>query len=259
MRTILVDDENWNIVQLQQEMMEFRQINIVGTFENPWDALNFAEKEVVEFALLDIEMPEMSGMELGRKLRQLYPDIILIYLTGYEEYLHEAIIELKADYYLLKPYTHADIEQVVERATALSARLEKNVNIRTFGGFEVYIHGQLVHFTSKKAKELLALCIFMEGGHVSMEKAVDTLWEDKPYDDRVKSLYRKAVIYLNSVFREYEVSDVFENGRGYCCVHTEKISCDYMDYLEGKLTTDLLNKKENFLPEYTWAEGALLY
>lgn len=257
MKTILVDDEAWSIKQMEKELEEYKQVEIVGSFEDAREALEFARQNEVEFALLDIEMPYMNGIELGRKLREINSKIILIYLTGYEDYLKEAILNLKADYYLLKPYDHRDIEDVVNRALSLSKRMEKRVVIRTFGGFELYIDGELVHLANRKAKELLALCVHMEGKHVSMEKAVDTLWEDHPYDSSVKSLYRKAVIYLNAVFREQGVTDVFENGRGYCCIRQENVTCDYFDYLSGKLQIDVEKENNVYLPEYIWAEGYL--
>ena len=257
MKTILVDDEAWSINQMKEELTEYKQVEIVGSFEDPREALEFAKQNEVEFALLDIEMPYMNGLELGRRLREMNPKVILIYLTGYENYLKEAILNLKADYYLLKPYDNKDIEDVVSRALSLSSRMEKRVVIRTFGGFEVYMDGELVHLVNRKAKELLALCVHMEGKHVSMEKAVDTLWEDHPYDSSVKSLYRKAVIYLNSVFRERGITDVFENGRGYCCIRRENVTCDYFDYLAGKREIDVNDESNAYLPEYVWAEGYL--
>ena len=257
MKTILVDDEAWSINQMKEELTEYKQVEIVGSFEDPREALEFAKQNEVEFALLDIEMPYMNGLELGRRLREMNPKVILIYLTGYENYLKEAILNLKADYYLLKPYDNKDIEDVVSRALSLSSRMEKRVVIRTFGGFEVYMDGELVHLVNRKAKELLALCVHMEGKHVSMEKAVDTLWEDHPYDSSVKSLYRKAVIYLNSVFRERGITDVFENGRGYCCIRRENVTCDYFDYLAGKREIDVNDESNAYLPQYVWAEGYL--
>ena len=257
MKTILVDDEAWSINQMKEELTEYKQVEIVGSFEDPREALEFAKQNEVEFALLDIEMPYMNGLELGRRLREMNPKVILIYLTVYENYLKEAILNLKADYYLLKPYDNKDIEDVVSRALSLSSRMEKRVVIRTFGGFEVYMDGELVHLVNRKAKELLALCVHMEGKHVSMEKAVDTLWEDHPYDSSVKSLYRKAVIYLNSVFRERGITDVFENGRGYCCIRRENVTCDDFDYLAGKHEIDVNDESNGYLPEYVWAEGYL--
>ncbi|MBP3475525.1 MAG: response regulator [Lachnospiraceae bacterium] len=258
MRTIIVDDEVWALTQLQRELDSFKQIEVVGCFEDPREALEYAQSNPVDFALLDIEMPFMDGLELGIKLKKLHEGLVLIYLTGYDAYVKDAILDVKADYYLLKPYDHKDIESVVNRVIALGAeRLRKEVRITVFDGFELYIHGEMIHFVNKKAKELLALCVHMEGKHVSLEKAVDVLWEDHPYDNSVKSLYRKAVIYLNTIFREHGIDNVFENGRGYCCIHRENVECDYFDYFDGKPVRENLDLQERYLQEYPWADYLL--
>ena len=251
MKMILVDDELWTMEQFELEAAHIPDIEIVGKFNRATDALTFAESHEIDFALLDIEMPQLNGIALGRKLKEINPGIILIYVSGYDKYLQEAMFDIKADYYILKPYNHEDVENVLERAKLLSLRQNKRIFVHTFGRFDVYIDDRLIHFSNAKAKELFALCIDHAGGTVSMEEAVDKLWEDREYDKNVKSLYRKAVIYLNTLFREYQLQEVFISSRG--CSHIQKteISCDYFDFLEGK-------NKEKFTGEYmfdySWAE-----
>ena len=82
MKTMLVDDEAWSIKQMKEVLTEYKQVEIVGSLEDPREALEFAKQNEVEFALLDIEMPYMNGLELGRTLREINPKVILIYLTG---------------------------------------------------------------------------------------------------------------------------------------------------------------------------------
>lgn len=259
MKVILVDDENWGICQLKEELEQLRDVEICGSFERGEEALRFVRENDVDAVLLDIEMPFMNGLELGRKLREINPQIILVYITGYDRYVKEAILELKAEFYLLKPYNHEDISNVIAKCKALSrGKCKKEVEIHCFGGFEVYIGGELIHFSNKKAKELLALCVHMNGKHVTLEKAVDTLWENHPYDNSVKSLYRKAVIYLNSIFRDKGISHVFENGRGYCCINRNKVKCEYFDYLDGKFNPALRSDNE-YMQEYSWSEGTVSY
>ena len=58
----------------------------------------------------------------------------------------------RADFYLTKPYDRKDIAEAIERARLLSARLKKRVYLRTFGKFDMFVDGQVVHFTNNKAK-----------------------------------------------------------------------------------------------------------
>lgn len=101
LRTILVDDEPWCMEQFEMECTD-TNIELLGKFESAKEALGYVGEHGVDLAFLDVEMPEMSGIILGKKLRKIRPDIIVIYISGYEKYLSDAILDVKADYYLLK-------------------------------------------------------------------------------------------------------------------------------------------------------------
>lgn len=65
------------------------------------------------FVLVDIQLPDTDGIELGKKIKELYPDITLIFITSYVEYAVKGY-EAKADRYLLKPIKSEDIESIVK-------------------------------------------------------------------------------------------------------------------------------------------------
>ena len=50
----------------------------------------YAQENPVDFALLDIDMPEMNGIELARRLRQLRPGMIVIFVTGAPSFMFAA-------------------------------------------------------------------------------------------------------------------------------------------------------------------------
>ena len=180
MKAILVDDERWALEQLQSELEQAEDIEIVGAFLDAEEAMNYAQEHPVDLALLDVRMPGMDGLELGCCLRKKHIDIIIVYVSSYPEYFSEAYRNVRADYYMLKPYRSVDVEDVIERARLLSKRQRKRVHIRTFGRFDLFIDEQVVQFRNAKAKELLALCVERKGGNVKMEEAIDKLWEDSP-------------------------------------------------------------------------------
>lgn len=255
MKTIIVDDEGLAIRQFEMECKKLPWVDIVGKFHHAKEALEYAEKEKIEAAFLDIELPGMNGILLGRKLREIFPKLVVVFLTGYDTYTMDAL-QMKADYYLMKPYSSEDFREVMENARLLTRRQKKRVYIRAFGRFDLMIDNQIVNLKNGKAKELLALCVDHMGGQVTMQEAIDKLWEDRPYDERVKNLYRKATMSLRKVFQEYEAEEVFVNQRGSCYINSELIECDYFEVLE--------HKKQNleyqsmivgtYMPEYSWAE-----
>lgn len=257
MRTILVDDEVLAMEHFETEIKrieEEEEIEIVERFENPILALEYARHHRVELAVLDIRMPKMDGISLAKGLRKIYKDMLIVFVSRYEQYAAEAF-RIKADYYVMKPYSENDIRDVVERIKLLSKRQKARVYFQTFGRFELFIDEEVVQIRNAKAKELLALCVDRKGRTISMEEAIDILWEDRVYDEKVKGLYRKAVMFLNHFFKEQEISGVFINGRGFCRINPAKIECDYFEYLNGRMK-DLQGIKE-YMIEYSWAEKTL--
>ena len=86
------------------ETEDMPDVETVGAFTNPFKALEFVKEQPVEAAFLDIEMPGMNGIELTEKLREIRPDLVVIFITGYENYTLDAL-KVKADYYLTKLMT----------------------------------------------------------------------------------------------------------------------------------------------------------
>lgn len=254
MRVMIVDDERLALRQFMLETEDIPGIEIAGAFSNPLQALEYLKENPVEAAFLDIEMPELNGIVLAEKMREIYPDLVVIFITGYEQYTLDAL-KVKADYYMTKPYDSRDIREVLERAKLLSARQKKRVYIRTFGRFDLFIDGKAVYFSNTKAKELLALCVDHRGGAVTIEEAADKLWEDRIYDSRVKNLYRKAVMQIRQILSEYGVEEIFSGNRGSCQIDILKVDCDYYELLKGN--PDAVREWEitgNYLQEYSWAE-----
>lgn len=256
MKTILVDDESVAIRQFEQECAGVTELEMVGTFYNAEEALAFAKKQTIEVALMDIVLPGMNGIELGCELKKIQPNIIIVFVTGHSRYIVDAL-RIKADYCIMKPYDREDIYDVMKRAKLLSRRFEKRMQIVTFGRFEVYVDGCAIHFGNSKARELFALCVDREGANVSMEEAIDVLWPERSYDERVKRLYRKAVNALQSTLESVELADVFTNNRGICRIVWDKVDCDLEYFLrEHALLPQQqeLLQRQGYMADYSWAE-----
>lgn len=260
LRTILVDANEIYAETLREFCEQTQALEIKGVFFNSEKALNYARENIIDFALLDVELPNMDGIDLGKKLRELYPDIILIYVTENRERCIDAML-MKADYYIFKPYDRKDIAEVVERAQYLSLRQKKKVKINVFGRFDVFVKGEALYFPNAKSKELLAVCVDRKGGEVTMEQVVDKLWSDKPYDEKVKRLYRKAVMSLRQVLAQHDISDIFVSERGCCHVNVKKFECDYYTYLQNPIRNRSMLQDGDYMFEYSWAEetAAKLY
>lgn len=252
--TIIVDDSVICLETLQSICENIDVLHVCRTFLNPIEAWEYAEENPVDCAFLDIEMPNMNGLELGKRLREKYPHIVLIFVTCKEEYCTLAM-KMKADFYVFKPYEYQDIVDAAQRANLLIKRKEISLKAVMLGRFNLFIDNKAVYFPNAKAKELLALCLDHRGGMVTMEEAVDKLWPEKAYDEKVKRLYRKATGSLKNILAQYTGRNIFINERGHCHIEPEAFSCDYYILMDNKDDIDNFEEvMDCYLEEYSWSE-----
>jgi len=255
MKTILVDDILLDMRLFELKCSDMPEFEIVGKFTDPAEAVEFATHNVVEFALLDIDMPGMSGIELAVKLRTLWPGIIIVFVTAHPRFAVEAL-RMKADYIVFKPFDRDDIADVLERAKLLQKRQEKRVHFHTFGYFEMLVDGRPVRFHSAKAKELMALCVYYEGRNVSIYDIIEHLWEDSDNKSTENTGYRRTIKELWDTLREYQAEEIFVRERGNCRIRRELVSCDYYDFWAGN--PDAVSRFDGrFISDYSWAEEAI--
>jgi two-component system KDP operon response regulator KdpE len=146
-----VDDEPGilRLIKLELSTQGFR----VVTAENGESALRTAEEDRPDIALLDIMMPDISGLELMRKLRERssIPIILLTAKGGETDKVRG--LELGADDYIAKPFSpdelSARVRAVLRRAIGGSA----GEHIVNANGIEVDLNRRLVH----KNGELVSL------------------------------------------------------------------------------------------------------
>lgn len=252
MKTIVVDDEVRAMKVFEAYGKEIPEIELLGSFTDGQEAVNFVSENHVELAVLDVEMGGIDGIELGKRLREINPDILLIYITGYENYAMEAI-RLHAAAYLLKPYTKDQLYYEIETAKLLSGRRKKRIYVKTFGHFDVFVDSKPIMFRSAKAKELLALLVDRQGGTVNTDQIIGTLWEDRPNDEATQNLCSKVSRALYNELEEHNAQEMLVRNRGLKRVNTELFSCDLYDLL----AEDEQAKKQfvgDYMLEYSWAE-----
>ena len=150
MKTIIVDDEIMAIKLVRNYLERDKRVEIVGECLDAGEALQCVRERAVE-AFLDICIHGcMDGVELGKKLKELNPQIVLIYTTGNAQYVDNAI-DVEADFYLMKPLNAAELTFVVKKANELALQRNKRIFARTFGHFDLYI-GVRLCFAVRKQK-----------------------------------------------------------------------------------------------------------
>lgn len=126
MRAIIVDDEPLMLKSFMRCSAEIPEFQVIAQFEDAERALAFAQENSFELALLDIKMPKMSGIELAIKLRERYPELLVVFISAYDEYVRDSNA-IGGDDYIVKPYKKETIERMAKKMVLLSKRQQKEV------------------------------------------------------------------------------------------------------------------------------------
>lgn len=132
-KTLVVDDNRVARVMLVEMLKKIPEINLIGEFEDAPSALAFLKKNNVDVLFLDVEMPEMSGIEL---LRVLPDRPLTILVTAQAGYAVEAF-ELNVVDYLVKPLSISRVILSVERVAELIQ--VKNSRVNTIENDHIFI------------------------------------------------------------------------------------------------------------------------
>lgn len=204
LRAILVDDEPVILEKLKSMLAGNEELEVVGTYTNPLEALENAALVRPDCAFLDIEMAGLSGIELAELLASLNPDIAVVFITAYNHYASQAF-EVNAMDYLLKPVRPERLEKAViklcEKIFRVPQTQESTCVIRCFGAFEVIASGRTIKWSRSRSRELLAYLLQNEGRWLSKYKLCDELWMDSP-PERALAYLQICLHALRKTLRE---------------------------------------------------------
>lgn len=79
------------------------EFNVIAAFSGEALLKRIKDHEI-HIAFLDIQMKEMDGIELGKQIKAIYKNVIIVYITGFKDYAFHAF-RVKAVDYMLKPVT----------------------------------------------------------------------------------------------------------------------------------------------------------
>jgi DNA-binding LytR/AlgR family response regulator len=120
LRTIIADDERPARNFLKVILQDFEDVEIIGEAENGAEAFDLIRSEKPDLALLDLQMPEITGLEVVKMLRKNQMPMVA-FITAYDEYAIQAF-EVNAVDYLLKPIEKARLRETLNR---VQERLEQ--------------------------------------------------------------------------------------------------------------------------------------
>ena len=251
MRFLAVDDEALMLNGLVSALRDARPEAEILPFQWPEDALAAAREQPVDVAVLDIQMGGMTGLQLAVRLKKIKPDMHIIFVTGYAQYAVDAFA-MHATGYLLKPVEKADVERELTFIYG-EPDIKSRIQIKTFGGFDLYVDGQPVKFERSKARELLAYLVDRRGASVTTGEACAAIFEDAGSTSSSRSYFRTILHELIKTLKKAGAEEILRKDWNTCAVVPEAFDCDFYRFLDGDPAA--VNQYQNdYLPAYSWAE-----
>ena len=111
MKCVLIDDEPMDLMALSELMSSYKEMDIVGKFHNPIEAKEFVIKNKVDIIVLDVEMPELNGLDFIKSIKNV-EHVILI--SSNKTYAADSYDYNVTDY-IVKPIHKKRLDQAVDK------------------------------------------------------------------------------------------------------------------------------------------------
>ena len=206
LRCAIIDDEFLARQYLTDYVKKVPFLKLVGDFNSPLKIMDLLQKDEVDLIFLDIQMPDITGLDF---LRSLDKKPIVILTTAYKEYALEGY-ELDAIDYLLKPFGFNRFLKAVTKANTAFQKKEKEITTQTESKEQTDFHEEyiIIRADRKYYKINYDDLIFIEGQKAyvtfhSTEKKITALASLKDLEEKLsnKQFIRIHKSYIVSIRR----------------------------------------------------------
>jgi two-component system, cell cycle response regulator len=115
LKKILIVDDDEAVRSILAELVRIFGFNS-ETSSGGYDALNRVDKSPYDLIITDINMPDLNGLELIKRVKESHPEIDLIAITGFDmDYRYTDVIEMGASDFIVKPFENNELQAKINR------------------------------------------------------------------------------------------------------------------------------------------------
>jgi two-component system, NarL family, nitrate/nitrite response regulator NarL len=151
---LIVDDHPMVLEGMRSLLSSIQYVQIAGIATNAFEAMDIIKNTSVEVAIVDINLPDINGIELTKKIKTEYPSIKILAMSTFKErsYISQ-MIQNGASGYLVKSASKEEIEEAI--LSAYEGKLYLSMDINTVD-VKTQLHTQLPSISTRE-KEVLGL------------------------------------------------------------------------------------------------------
>jgi two-component system LytT family response regulator len=197
-KCVAIDDEPPALVLITQYVSKFPALQLVRTFDDAISGAEFLRQQPIDLLFIDINMPDITGLDLVRSLTQ--PPMI-IFTTAHRKFAIEGF-DLDAIDYLLKPISFDRFSKAVDKAIEYHEYKKKPVNSAT-GSLFVYSEYRMVKIDLDDIEYIESLEDYIKI-HLVNDKPIMTLMTlkgvlEKLPPDQFSRIHRSYIIATGKV------------------------------------------------------------
>lgn len=197
------DDDKREVKELKKRLAEYES-NSDASFQTSFydkseELLRELESTAAcEIYLLDILMPGISGIEIGRKIREKNENAVIIYITSSPDFALDAF-GVFAQRYLLKPVKEEDFRKVMDYAVACSKQVPRFFSIKTSYGQQSFMYediefienkSRMIHIHTREGKEIISKFI---------RQSFESLMQEVLLEDNFIQVHKSYIINMECV------------------------------------------------------------
>ena len=244
-KCIAVDDEPLALQKLVTYIKKVPYLDLVAQCPSAIEAQKVVEQQEVEAIFLDVNMPDLNGIDFAKSVNQDHSKgPVMVFTTAYSEYAIEGY-KANAVGYLLKPYSFDEFEaaaQKVRDICEIRQQAESNVSTRIDDDGIIYVKSdyKIVRINIEQISYIEAMSEYLRISCEGKEKPVIVLLSMKKIEEHLPSgkfmrIHRSFIINLDKI-NEVKKNHVILDGDVSLPIG-DNYKDAFMDYLNKKILT----------------------
>ncbi|WP_127462253.1 response regulator [Paenibacillus elgii] len=220
MKAILVDDEHLALIGLKKAIeREASEVEIVASYSYSTEVMAGVLAHRPDVVFLDIHMPDINGLNLGKQIQAVVPGTEIVFVTSYDKYAVQAF-ELYALDYIVKPLQKERLRQTILRIKEkLAIRATRKTQDATspmiccFNQIQFKLPGmdaQNVKWRTSKAQELFAYLLHHRDRTINRSVLLELLWPELEETKAAQHLYT-TIYQVRQTLKNYNMDTVSIN------------------------------------------------
>ena len=229
LKCVAIDDEPLALELIKTYVSRFPALQLVQVFEDALSGAEYLKQNPVDLLFVDVNMPDITGVELVRSLAN---SPMIIFTTAYRNYAFESY-ELQAVDYLLKPIDFARFTAAIEKAIDFhkyKTTSQENTNDESF---YVYSEYKMIKILLRDIEYIESMGDYLKIYLANSDKPILTLMTMKKVLEKLPSsqfsrIHRSFIVALNKIKS----------------IHNRKVNLSNLDLPIGDAYSDFINQQK---------------